>query len=105
LANNVYLGNGGGTNGTLDLAGNTLTIGDSLVLGQSSGIETLLEGGGSFTAANAYVGNGDSLSLGASDAVSLLQLTGGSSATTTATGNVSGNVQVYTGSPLNSAPK
>ena len=96
----MYLGYGSGTNGTLDLAGNTLTIGGSLVLGQSSGTGTLVEGGGSFTAANAYVYNGNSLSLGASDAVSFLQLSG-SSGTTTATGNVTGNAYVYSGSTLN----
>ncbi len=100
-AANVYLGNGSGTSGTLNLGGNTLTIGNDLVIGQSGGTGVLNEGGGSFTATNAYVQNGNSLSFGASDAVSFLSLTGGSSATTAATGNVTGNVQVYSGSTLN----
>ena len=49
-ANNVYLGYGNGSNGTLDLAGNSLTITGNLVIGQSSGTGTLSEAGGSFTA-------------------------------------------------------
>src|SRR5271157_5229513 len=36
-AANVYLGNGSGTSGTLNLGGNTLTIGSDLVIGQSGG--------------------------------------------------------------------
>jgi hypothetical protein len=99
-ANGVYLGNGSGTSGTLDLGGNTLTITNSLVIGQSSSTGVLSEGGGSFTAANAYVENGNSLSFGASDAVSYLQLTGSSKATTAATGNITGSIDVYTGSTL-----
>ena len=101
-ANNVYLGNGSGTSGTLDLAGNALTIGNDLVIGQSSGTGFLNEAGGSFTATNVYVENGNSLSFGASDAVSnLLNLSGGSSATTTTSGNVTTNVNVFSGSTLN----
>ncbi len=49
-ADNVNLGNGSGTDGTLDLAGNTLTITGSLVIGQNGGNGTLNEAGGSFTA-------------------------------------------------------
>ena len=100
-ANNVYLGNGNGTSGTLDLGGNALTITGSLAIGQSGGAGTLNEGGGSFTAQNAYVyGSGNSLTFGANDAVSYLQLNSGSSATTAA-GNVTGKVNVLTGSSLN----
>ena len=54
-ANNVYLGNGSGTSGTLNLGGNTLTIGNDLIIGQNSGTGTLNEGGGSFTATNLYM--------------------------------------------------
>ena len=86
-ANNVYLGNGNGTDGTLDLAGNSLTIAGSLVIGQNSGTGTLNEAGGSFTATNAYVDNGNSLNFGANDVVSNFSL-GGSIATTAATGNL-----------------
>jgi hypothetical protein len=60
----------------------------------------LNEGGGSFTATNLYVQNGNSLTFGANDAVSYLQLQNGSSATTTATGNITGNIDVYSGSTL-----
>ena len=54
-ANNVYLGNGSGTSGTLELAGNILTITNDLVIGQNGGTGVLNEGGGSFTAQYAYV--------------------------------------------------
>jgi fibronectin-binding autotransporter adhesin len=104
-ANNVYLGTGSGTNGTLDLAGNSLTITGSLVIGQSSGIGNLNEAGGSFTATNAVVENGNSLSFGVNDAVSTLNLgvgvPTGATVTTAATGNVTSNVNVATGSTLN----
>jgi hypothetical protein len=87
-ASNVYLGNGSGSNGTLDLGGNTLTITNSLLIGQNSSTGTLNEGGGSFTATDVYIGNGNSLTFGASDAVKTVQLSGGSSVTTAAAGNI-----------------
>jgi hypothetical protein len=87
-ANNVYLGNGSGTNGTLDLGGNTLTITSNLVIGQNGGTGTVNEGGGSFTAMNLYVENVNSFTFGANDAVQTLQLSGGSSVTTAAAGNI-----------------
>ncbi len=99
-ANNVYLGYTGGTSGTLDLAGNVLTITASLFDGYYGGTGSVNEGGGSFTAANVYVGNGNSLTFGANDAVSYLQLSGASSAATAATGNVTGNSDVLSGSTL-----
>jgi hypothetical protein len=96
----VYLGNGSGTSGTLDVAGNALTISGSLYIGQSGGAGTLNDGGGSFTAASAYVENGNSLTFGANDAVSSLNLSGGSSATTVAAGNIT--TANYTGSNIES---
>jgi hypothetical protein len=99
-ASNVYLGNGSGTSGTLDLGGNTLTIANNLVIGQSGGTGTLSEGGGSFTATNLYVENGNSLTFGGTDAVTTVQLSGASSVTTTAAGNITGGS--YTGSNVES---
>ncbi len=99
-ANNVYLGSGAGTSGTLDLAGKALTITGSLNIG-AGGAASLIEGGGSFSATSAYVGNGNSLIFGANDVVVYLFLTGASSATTTATGNVTTNAGVFSGSTLN----
>jgi hypothetical protein len=100
-ANNLYLGNGSGTSGTLNLAGNTLTIASSLVIGQNGGTGVINEGGGSFTVGStAYVENGNSLSFGTKDAVFSLQLSGASSATTSATGNITQDVNVLTGSTL-----
>ena len=99
-ASNLYLGNGSGTSGTLDLAGNTLTIVNDLVIAQNGGTGVLNQGGGSFTAQNAFVESGNSLTFGSKDAVFSLQLSGGSSATTSATGNITGNVGVMSGSTL-----
>ena len=99
-ASNVYLGNGSGTSGTLDLGGKTLTIGNNLVIGQSGGTGVLNEGGGSFTATNAYVENGNSLTFGAKDAVGYLELDSKSTATTAASGNVTGGIDVLSGSTL-----
>ena len=99
-ASNVYLGNGSGTDGTLDLAGNSLTISGSLVIGQSSGTGTLNEAGGSFTAQNVFVENGNTLTFGAADSVGFLNLNGGSSVTTAAVGNVIFGANVSDGSTL-----
>ncbi len=89
-AANVYLGQGSGTSGTLNLGTNTLTIGNNLYYGWSGGTAAINRTTGSFTAPNLYVGNGNSLSLGGGDAVTNLSQRGGSSLTTTATGNITG---------------
>ena len=80
--------------------GNTLNVTGNIMFGLGSGAGVLNEGGGSFTAGSVYVMSGNSLNFGANDAVSYLQLNG-SSATTAATGNVTANVDVTTGSTLN----
>ncbi len=100
---NVYLGNGSGTSGTLDLGGNKLTISGSLNIGQGGGVGHLTEGtGGSFTAQTANVsGSGNALNFGASDAVASLQLFSGASATTAGARNVTGGGNIYSGSTLN----
>ncbi len=48
----------------------------------------------------AILANGSSLTFGANDAVSYLQLNGGSSATTASSGNVTGKLEVFSGSTL-----
>jgi hypothetical protein len=90
-ANNVYLGDGSGTQGVLNLGSNTLTIGGGLFMGQSGGTALLTEVLGSFSAQNAYV-SGNALTFGVNDAVSYLQLNQGALATTSATGNITGNI-------------
>ena len=102
-ASYVYLGNGSGTGGTLDLAGNTLTIGNDSRdwpgrrYGDPQRRRRLVHG------ANVYVENGNGLELRRQRRrLAYLQLSGGSNATTTAaTGNVTGSSEVYTGSTLN----
>jgi len=101
-ASNIYLGNGSGTIGTLNLGSNTLTIGSTLTIGQSGGTGSIVEGaGGSFTAGNLYIEHGNSFTFGANDQVTNLAIYSSSSATSTATGNVTGSVDVLSGSTLN----
>ncbi len=87
--------------GTLNLGNYSLTISDNIYIGQA-GIGTLEEGsGGSFTAPSAYVEHaGNSLNFGANDAVSYLELDYQATATTAGSGNVSGHINVNTGSTL-----
>ncbi len=106
LANNVYLGDGAGTSGTLDISGGfKLLISNpsgSLTLGENGGVGAVVEStGGFFVVPNLNVENGSSLSFGANDVATTLVVETGSSATTAATGNVTGNVAVYGGSTLN----
>ena len=102
-ADTVFLGysNSGGL-GTLNLGSNTLTIGGGgLNLGVSGGSGQLLEGpGGSFSASSVSIYNGNTLSFGTGDTAAILFLSG-STATTAATGNLTGNVSVTQGSTVN----
>ena len=102
LVNNLYLGYGSPTSsGTLNLAGNYLNVLSSLNLGDGGGSGTIVENGGSFSTPNLYLYSGNSLALGASDTVtSSMNLSMSSQAATTAAGNVSGSVNLYTGSAL-----
>ena len=104
-ASNVYLGDGTGTSGTLDLGNNALTITNTLYIGMNSGAGSLLEGSsGSFSAQSLILDNGSSLTFGANDTVSLLELDNKSNATIPANstlGNVTDNINVFSGSTLN----
>ena len=78
------------------------TVGTNLILALHGGTGAISESGGSFTAANVYIGNGNSLNFRASDVASnLLYLTGASTATTAATANLATSVDAYGGSVLN----
>jgi hypothetical protein len=106
LANNVYLGDGAGTSGTLDISGGfKLLISNpsgSLTLGENGGTGSVVEStGGFFNVPTVNVENGSSLGFGASDVATTLVVETGSTATTAATGNVTGNVGVFGGSTLN----
>lgn len=102
-ADNVWLGYGSGTSGTLNLGSNALTV-SQLSLGAvsgGSGTGTIQEAsGGSFTAGNVEVWGGNSLTFGANDQTSDLHLGDSSTATTTAAGNITGTVSVVSGSSL-----
>jgi hypothetical protein len=101
-AQNVYLGYGAGTSGTLNLGNNTLTISGGLTIGQSGGIGILQEGsGGSFTAYSLSIDGGNSLTMGSNDTVKTMYLTNGATATTTTAGNVTIIANVSSGSTLN----
>ena len=101
-ANNVYVGSGNNTSGTLDLGTNTLTISSTLTIGQNGGLGSIVEGvGGSFTAPNLNIESTNAFTFGGGDQVANLSVYSASSGTTSATGNVTGNVNVLSGSTLN----
>ncbi len=99
-ASNVYLGNGGGTLGTLDLGGHTLAIANDLLIAEAGGTGVLNENGGSFTASSVIVDNGNSLTLGTKDVTSYLNVGVESSAVTTMSGNVTGTIYINNGGTL-----
>jgi hypothetical protein len=110
-AANVYLGNGAGTTGTLDLNGFNLSA-NNLYLGQNSGSGGIARtGGGTLSISVPYVSSspsygslfentGGSFSFDPSDVVQGLSLSNGASANTTATGNVVIAAVVGSGSML-----
>ncbi len=105
-AEHAILGYGSGTRGVLDLTSGTLSAG-TLYLGVNGSAAAISETGGSFAVNSAAVyGNGvsNSLNFGANDTANDLTLQSGATATTSATGNLSGTVDVSSGSTLNLAP-
>ena len=107
-AKNVYLGFGTGTNGTLDLGGNKLTVSGDISIGQATvgnttgGVGSILESsGGSFQAGSLQVRSGNVATFGANDVAGSLIDAGGSTVTTTATGNVASAVLMAGASTLN----
>jgi fibronectin-binding autotransporter adhesin len=100
-ANNVNVGYGSPTNGTLDLGGNTLTVTGGLNIGQFGGAGILTEAGGSFTAGNLLIYNNNSLTLGTADVTSTIDIESGSTLTTVVTGNITAGGSVANGATLN----
>ncbi len=100
--NNLDLGFGSATSsGTLNLAGNHLTVNGTFFLGSSGGSGTVIHNGGSFSTPNLSLNSGNSLTLGASDTVtSTLTLNGSSQLTTASSGNVTGSVSLESSSTL-----
>lgn len=101
-ASTLTLGNGPSTSGSLHLGSNTLTLNVGMTIGSAGGIGSITEGAaGSFSAPNLNIESSNTFTFGANDAVGSLNLYSGSSATTSATGNVTSSVDVYSGSTLN----
>jgi hypothetical protein len=100
-ADGVYLGYGSGTSGTLDLHGFNLAV-NNLYFGFTGGTGSIVRtGGGTLAVGNSislYAGN---LSLAAGDTTPTLNVYNSSTATTTATGNVTTSVLVDQGATLN----
>ena len=98
----LSLGDGAGTNGTLNLGNNTLTVtAGSLSIGQNGGVGSITEGtNGSFTTGDLAIYSGNTLNFGARDVTNTLELYNGSTVTTAAAGNFS-YANVYSGSTLN----
>jgi hypothetical protein len=100
-ANNIYLGDGGTSNGTLILQSNLTVTGD-LIIGTSDSTGNVIENGGSFTVANqVYLQYGNSINFSANDVTNQLILYSGSTAAIGGSTNVSGNIEVEGGSTLN----
>jgi hypothetical protein len=96
---NLYLGEGAGNSGTLDLGGQTLTA-SRLYLGDSGGTGSIQRtGGGTFSAGGVYQNSGN-FSFAPGDATSYLQVSNGAAATTATTGNVTNNAEVDSGCSL-----
>ncbi len=109
-AADVFLGYGNTSSGTLALGSNALTVSGNINIGivGNGGTGSITEGaGGSFTAAglNIYstsvASSINSYTFGSKDVVGSLLVNGPSTATTVATGNVTGNAYVEAGGTLN----
>ncbi len=104
-ADGVYLGNGYGRSGTLDLGGFTLTAGSLFLGGYGVGGVGAIQrtGGGTLSISGQIIVSGGSLSLAARDTASSIYtlVDGGASVTTSATGNVTGRAYIDMGSTLN----
>ncbi len=100
--NNLYVGYGNASmSGTLNLAGNHLSVNSGFNLGQSGGSAAIVHGGGYFTTPSLNVYSGNSLALVASDAVtSTVTLSNSSHLTTAATANIGQTANVFSGSTL-----
>lgn len=86
-AGDVYLGNGAGTAGTLDLSGLSLTA-STLYLGQNGGSGSILRtGGGTVNAAGLFQGGG-TLTFAPGDVAGNLTMSNGAFAATTSVGNL-----------------
>lgn len=101
FASNLFLGYDSGDSGTLNLGNYNLAVSGYVFLGPSAGATGGIQrGSGSFTAADLYVENTNHFTFGAGDSVSYVSLSGSSLLTTTATGNVTGSIDVESGSTL-----
>jgi hypothetical protein len=102
VINDAFVGYGSPTNGVLNLNGNTLTITNTLTIGDFNGTGTLTENGGSFTAVNLdmYTG-GSSFTFGTADAVTSIDIENGATLSTVASGNITSGGSVANGGTLN----
>lgn len=100
-ADNVSIGYGSPTDGTLDLNGNTLTITNTLTVGDFSGTGSIIEAGGSYTTANLDMyTSGTSLTFGSADATTSIDIENGATLTTATSGNIISGGSVANGSTL-----
>jgi hypothetical protein len=101
-ADNVYVGYGSPTTGTLNLGGNTLTITGGLTIGEYGGTGSLVDAGGSFTtpSLSMFIG-GTALTFGTADVTGGIDIENGAALTTVATGNITGGGAVANGATLN----
>jgi autotransporter-associated beta strand protein len=94
--NNVFVGYGAATSsGTLNLAGNALTVDSTFGVGQSGGKGTIVHNGGWFSTPNFNIDGGSSIILTNSDSItSNLNISDTSQVTTASVGNVGNSAAV-----------
>jgi hypothetical protein len=97
-ASSVYLGNGAGTSGTLDLQGFGLSA-SSLYLG-AGGFGSIARTGGGTMSVSFLQQRGGTVALLPGDSVTWLSMGNGSAATTSATGNIVTRVEMQPGATL-----
>ncbi len=98
----VHLGQSPGNNGTLNLAGNVLTVSRDLTIGRFGGVGAINRAGGHFEADELFVSGANVFGLAAADIANDLSVRGTANVTTTSTGNATRLVTVFdVGSNLN----
>ena len=100
-ASTVYLGYASGDGGTLSLGSFNLAVSNSLYIGNGShSTGSIVRGTGSITAGTLYVANSNTFAFGAGNVAGEVSLSTSSLLTTSATSNVTRQVNVLSGARL-----
>ena len=94
MVQDLHLGQGGGTNGTISFGSFTLTATRELTIGRFGGVGAINHGTGHFVANSFRVGGGNAFLFAPADVTLDLSVVGAAVVTTAATGNVTNSVSV-----------